>query len=232
MNVAWFAMFVVVGLVGVALVIAGLAIRRSRRGLGLAVVAVGGLIALAVVAVPVVTVLMPRSSDTVWVAGLGDSDERFSLAVDHRPVSVEGSRYVFRTDLPWKELVDDATAAYPDAVSMADGWWWVGLGDTVFVMSPSADASDEFVVSAQYAYAGEGTGGDTATVPFPVVALRRDAVQWGEPLDVGWTSGQWGEFYSLIGVQPTDGVFTVPTGDGGSADVVVGDAGVATILRN
>lgn len=232
MTTTWFALLVAVVLGAIALVVAGMAVRRSRPRLVLLMSVVGGVTALAVIATPVVTVLMPSRDHTVWVLGLGAGEPRFTLEVPHRSLSVEGSRYVFSTDLTWEELLEHAGDQHPSGVTTAEGWWWMGLGDTVFILAPDPEAPEDFIAKAQHvAVDHDGSLNATVGVAFPATAAGRDTAMWGEPLDVGWPLEMWEEFYALIGVQLRDGVFTVPAATGGSAKVLVDEEGIATITR-
>lgn len=231
MTAPWFILFVAVALLGLVLIVAGLYVRRSRPRLGVITSVLGAVITLAIMAVPVLTFLGPSRDDTVWVSGPASGDPRFSLEVPHDAVSVEGSRYVFASDLTWDELLETASEQHPAGAATDQGWWWTALGDTVIVLSQAADGTNEYLASAQFVTVDQSASGSGAAVPFPALALGRDAVGWGEPLHVGWAASDWQEFYALIGVGSSDGTFAVPTSNGGTANVMIDSEGVATIER-
>ena len=199
------------------------------RGARAMVLAITGVLAIGGAIVFGVLFWMNQRHTDVWVSGMTDGEQGLSVTLAHEPLSTEGSRYLFATDLSWDELVAEFEAVYPDGAETSDGDWAVAIDGTVYVLTELAEP-EGYVVEAQFVLLGDTESGGV-NVPMPASALEPDVIAEGEPVDAGWDLERWGEFYDLLGIAGDAGEFTVPTSDGGDALVTVDSAGIAVVER-
>ncbi len=194
--------------------------RVARPGLALGLV-IAGTAGVAAIALVIAAPWLFRSPTPVWVLGSNASSERFSADIPHRPLSVQGSRYVFESDLTEAKLVDKFQAVYPNGKTGSPGVWHVVLGDTMFALVKVAEPVDGYAVAGQYAQVEMANGADGANVAFPISAFGSVGVVPDTPLPVSWTTAEWDAFYGQLGISGTDGSYVVRASNGMEAIVRV-----------